>query len=250
MEDRYDFFASLGLTDYDDYLRTQRNSVDMKHIPYIVLIIDEFADLMLVGGKEVEEIVSRLTAKARAAGIHLIIATQRPSVDVISGTIKSNLPTRISFKVKTALDSNIILDHAGAEKLLGNGDMLYFDDAGKECRIQGAFISPEELKAVTDSIRSGNFDFMFTQDDLKSKNEESEDDVTGDDLFVTIARYVVQTQNASINSIQKRFKCSFNRAQAIIEKLAELGVVSENLGSRARTVLMEPADFEDILQRL
>ena len=250
MEARYDFFASLGLTDYDDYMRHQRNSVDMKHIPYIVLIIDEFADLMLVGGKEIEEIVSRLTAKARAAGIHLIIATQRPSVDVISGTIKSNLPTRISFKVKTALDSNIILDHAGAEKLLGNGDMLYFDDTGKECRIQGSFVSNEELKAVTDSIRSGNFDFMFTQDDLKQKTEESEDDVTGDDLFATISRYVVQTQNASINSIQKRFKCSFNRAQAIIEKLSELGVVSENLGSRARTVLMEPADLEDILARL
>lgn len=250
MEDRYDFFSSIGVTNYQEYLEMQGNSIDTKHIPYLVLVIDEFADLMQTGGSDVETIVARLTAKARAAGIHLIVATQRPSVDVISGTIKSNLPTRIAFKVQKALDSTIILDKTGAEKLLGNGDMLYYNEMGKECRIQGAFISTAEIKEVVNSIRTGDVKYVFTPDDLQQKAEaESEDDIMNDPMFAPIARHIVETQNASINRIQTRFKCGFNRVQAIVEKLCELGVVSENLGSKARTVLMEPADLEDILSR-
>lgn len=250
MEDRYDFFSSIGVTNYQEYLEMQGNSIDTKHIPYLVLVIDEFADLMQTGGSDVESIVARLTAKARAAGIHLIVATQRPSVDVISGTIKSNLPTRIAFKVQKALDSTIILDKTGAEKLLGNGDMLYYNEMGKECRIQGAFISTAEIKEVVNSIRTGDVKYVFTPDDLQQKAEnESEDDIMNDPMFAPIARHIVQTQNASINRIQTRFKCGFNRVQSIVEKLCELGVVSENLGSKARTVLMEPADLEDILSR-
>ena len=250
MEDRYDFFSSIGVTNYQEYLEMQGNSIDTKHIPYLVLVIDEFADLMQTGGSDVETIVARLTAKARAAGIHLIVATQRPSVDVISGTIKSNLPTRIAFKVQKALDSTIILDKTGAEKLLGNGDMLYYNEMGKECRIQGAFISTAEIKEVVNSIRTGDVKYVFTPEDLQQKAEnESEDDIMNDPMFAPIARHIVQTQNASINRIQTRFKCGFNRVQSIVEKLCELGVVSENLGSKARTVLMEPADLEDILSR-
>lgn len=251
MEDRYDYFASIGVGNFQEYLQVQKGSVDAKHIPYLVLVIDEFADLVSTGGSDIEQIVSKLCAKARAAGIHLIIATQRPSVDVISGTIKANIPTRIAFKVQKAIDSSIILDKTGAENLLGNGDMLYYNDMGKECRIQGAYVSNEEIKNVVNSISTGNIKFVFTQEELqKSIEAQDSDDVINDPKFVDVARYIVQTQNASINRIQKVFNFSFNRVQPMIEKLAELGVVGENVGSRARAVLMEPDDLEDVLNSL
>jgi len=224
MENRYQLFRSLRVREYEEYSKIASTNLNVKHIPYIVIIIDELADLMLVAGNDVEDYIQRLTQKGRASGIHLIIATQRPSVDVIKGTIKTNIPTRIAFLVKTQVDSSIILDHSGAEKLLGNGDMLYNDSISEE-RLQGAFISPKEIQDVTNFIRhNSESDFIFTTEDLQEKiTEDGINDGINDEYFQIIARFVVENQNASINRIQKTFGIGFNRAQAIIQGLEELG---------------------------
>lgn len=252
MENRYRLFEATGVTKYSEYLDEAKSDNRMKYIPYIVVIIDELADLMMTSGPEVEESILRITQKARAAGIHLIVATQRPSVNIISGTIKTNIPTRIAFKVGKAIDSNIILDRAGAEKLLGQGDMLYIDDLGVENRIQGAFISSGEIKQVVQSLENYNCDeYLFTEDDLKKKTiDDNSNDALHDELFEDIARYVVINKTASINLLQKKFSCGFSRIQAIIIKLGELGVVSENLGSRAREVLVNITELEEILSNI
>lgn len=252
MENRYRLFEVTGVTKYTEYLEESRTDGRLKHIPYIVVIIDELADLMVTSGPEVEESIMRITQKARAAGIHLIVATQRPSVNIISGTIKTNIPTRIAFKVNKAVDSSIILDHVGAEKLLGLGDMLYTDDMGVENRIQGAFISSSEIKQVVNSLEEfKGSEYLFTEEDLKKKTTvDHSNDAFEDELFEDIARYVVENNTASINLLQKKFSCGFSRIQTIIIKLGELGVVSENLGSRAREVLVTPAELEEILNNI
>lgn len=252
MENRYRLFEATGVTKYTEYIEEERTDARLKHIPYIVIIIDELADLMMTSGPEVEESIMRITQKARAAGIHLIVATQRPSVNIISGTIKTNIPTRIAFKVGKAIDSNIILDRPGAEKLLGLGDMLFVDEMGVENRIQGAFISSSEVKKVVSSLENYNRgDYLFTEEDLKKKTMvDHSDDALSDELFCDIARYVVENNTASINLLQKKFSCGFSRIQAIIIKLGELGVVSENLGSRAREVLVNSSELEEILDNI
>ena len=252
MENRYKLFEATGVTKYTEYLDEVKTDARLKHIPYIVIIIDELADLMVTTGAEVEESIMRITQKARAAGIHLIVATQRPSVNIISGTIKTNIPTRIAFKVNKSVDSSIILDHTGAEKLLGNGDMLYTDDMGVENRIQGAYISGPEIKDVVASLENNySNEYLFTEEDLKKKTMvDHSDDALNDELFEDIARYVVENETASINLLQKKFSCGFSRIQAIIIKLGELGVVSENMGSRARTVLVTPAELDNILNNI
>ena len=254
MESRYETIAASGAVNYLEYLDLIGATKEYKHMPYIVIIIDEMADLML-SGADVEDSIARLTAKARAAGIHLIVSTQRPSVNVINGTIKTNIPSRIAFKVNKALDSNIILDHVGAEKLLGNGDMLYDEDNGRQRRLQGSYISTSEIKEVVSYIEDNYAaEFLFNTDELQKISQAGlpgeGDDATSDELFASIARYVVATQNASINNIQKKFGCGFNRVQSIIQKLEELGVVGANVGSRARSVLMQEEDLEDILSSL
>ncbi len=252
MENRYRLFEATGVTKYTEYLEEERTDARMKHIPYIVIIIDELADLMLTSGPEVEESIMRITQKARAAGIHLIVATQRPSVDIISGSIKTNIPTRIAFRVNKSIDSTIIIDHVGAEKLLGMGDMLYTDEAGVENRIQGAFISNSEIKQLVNSLDElVTSEFLFTEEDLRKKTTvDHSNDAFEDELFEDIARYVVENNVASINMLQKKFSCGFSRIQAIIIKLGELGVVSENLGSRAREVLVNMAELEEILNNI
>jgi len=252
MENRYRLFEATGVTKYTEYIEEEKEDARLKHIPYIVIIIDELADLMITSGPEVEESIMRITQKARAAGIHLIVATQRPSVNIISGTIKTNIPTRIAFKVGKAIDSNIILDRPGAEKLLGLGDMLFIDEMGVENRIQGAFISSSEIKQVVSSLEDYNRgDYLFTEEDLKKKTMvDHSDDALDDELFCDIARYVVENNTASINLLQKKFSCGFSRIQAIIIKLGELGVVSENLGSRAREVLVNSSELEEILNNI
>lgn len=249
METRYQLFRTLRVREYDEYAKVAQTSMNVKHIPYIVIVIDELADLMLVAGNDVEDYIQRLTQKGRASGIHLIIATQRPSVDVIKGTIKTNIPTRIAFLVKSQVDSNIILDHVGAESLLGHGDMLY-NDSVDEQRLQGAYISAEEINNITNYIVSNSdAEFLFTQEELEEKITNSEQvDGVYDDMFPTIARFVVENNSASINRIQKTFGIGFNRAQAIIQGLEELGIVSENLGSRARTVEVDNQTLEGILE--
>ncbi len=252
MENRYRLMETTGVSKYTEYLEEERQDSRLKHIPYIVIIIDELADLMMTSGPEVEESIMRITQKARAAGIHLIVATQRPSVDIISGTIKTNIPTRIAFKVKKAIDSSIIIDHVGAEKLLGDGDMLYTDDRGVENRIQGAFISGGEIKRIVSSLEeSATSEYLFTEEDLKKKTTvDHSNDAFEDELFEDIARYIVENNTASINLLQKKFSCGFSRIQAIVIKLGELGVVSENLGSRAREVLVNVAELEEILNSI
>ncbi|MDD4212658.1 MAG: DNA translocase FtsK [Bacilli bacterium] len=251
MENRYQLFRALRVREYEEYSKVAAKDVNVKHIPYILIIIDELADLMLTSGNDVEDYIQRLTQKGRACGIHLIVATQRPSVDVIKGTIKTNIPTRIAFMVKTQVDSAIILDHSGAEKLLGHGDMLYNDSVSEE-RLQGSFISSEEIISITNYIRShGDADFMFTQDDLNEKL--SQDDLAqgmNDEYFAEIARFVVENNSASINRIQQTFKIGFNRAQAIMQALEDLTIVSENLGSRARVVQVNAERLEEILEEI
>ena len=254
MESRYETIAAAGAVNYLEYLELIGATKEYKHMPYIVIIIDEMADLML-SGADVEDSIARLTAKARAAGIHLIVSTQRPSVNVINGTIKTNIPSRIAFKVNKALDSNIILDHVGAEKLLGNGDMLYDEDNGRQRRLQGSYISTPEIKDVVSYIEENYAaEFLFNTDELQKISQAGlpgeGDDAINDELFSDIAHYVVSTQNASINNIQKKFGCGFNRVQSIIQKLEELGVVGANVGSRARSVLVQEEDLEDILSSL
>lgn len=252
MENRYSLFESIGVAQYKEYVEEEVHDVRLKHIPYLVVIIDELADLMMTAGAEVETSIMRLTQKARAAGIHLIVATQRPAANIVSGNIKTNIPTRIAFKVQKAIDSNIIIDHTGAEKLLGLGDMLYTDEMGVENRIQGAFISGHEIKEVVESLsKYATGDYLFTEEDLKKKTiVDHSNDALDDELFQDIARYVVETNNASINTLQRKFSCGFSRIQAIIIKLGELGVVSENLGSRAREVLVNMAELEEILRSI
>jgi len=248
MESRYELFSSVGASNYREYLQITKATKDVKHMPYFVIIIDELADLM-VSGADVEESIMRITAKARACGMYLLVCTQRPSVNVINGVIKTNIPCRIAFKVNKAIDSNIILDRSGAEKLLGKGDMLYDEENGRQRRIQGAFISGPEIVQVVSYIEHNyNTEFMFTKEDINKKIDLSNTiNAMDDELFEQIARYVVENQTASINRLQKAFGCGFNRIQAIIEKLEELGIVSENLGSRAREVLVHSDELEDII---
>lgn len=251
MQNRYHLFRTYRCRDYEEYAKICETNPNAKPIPYLVIIIDELADLMMVAGNDVEDYIQRITQKGRASGIHMIVATQRPSVDVIKGTIKTNIPTRIAFHVKTQIDSSIILDHAGAEKLLGNGDML-FNDSVNEQRLQGAYISNDEIGKITDHLRSvSDAEFLFTEADLETKITAS-DDASGinDEYFEAVARFVVENESASINRIQKTFNIGFNRAQSIVNALQDLGIVSENLGSRARTVEVTMEQLESILADL
>ena len=251
MQNRYQLFRAVRAREFEEYNKIAASSSDISHLPYIVIVIDELADLMLISGNDVEDYIQRLTQKGRASGIHLIVATQRPSVDVIKGTIKTNIPTRIAFQVKTQVDSSIILDHSGAEKLLGQGDMLY-NDSVSEHRIQGAFISAEEIIKVTNYIRNhSDARFIFTEKELIDKIEgDNTQEGINDEYFAAVARFVVENSSASINRIQKTFNIGFNRAQAIMIGLEDLGIVSQNLGSRAREVEVNLEQLEGILEDL
>ena len=253
MENRYQLFKSHRVRDIKTYNGLHVTDKNVRELPYIVIIIDELADLMSVASSDVEDYIRRITQKARAAGIHIIVATQRPSTDIIKGTIKANIPTRIAFAVSVQVDSITILDHVGAEKLLGRGDMLY-NDGVTERRLQGAFISFEEIKHVTQFVRDNSTqNYMFSEEDLKEKinNAGSGDDYDAmqDELFYDIARFVVEENTASINRLQKTFGLGFNRAQAMMLALESLGIVSEHLGSRPREVLVTSEGLEDIFDR-
>ncbi len=245
MDRRFQVFANERVRDiktYNDKIIDQGNTDIM---PYVVIIVDELADLMMVASNSVEEAIMRLTQKARACGMHLIIATQRPSTDVVKGTIKSNIPTRIAFSVASYIDSMTIIDSAGAEKLLGRGDMLFSEAGQPQIRVQGAFISDTEIYNVNEFIRGQRgAEYQFDKDKLIKKASQSESD---DDLVPEVARYVVLQGECSINKISKEFRVGFNRAQKIVEILSELGVVSTNLGSKARTVNVTMDELDDIL---
>ncbi len=244
MERRFIVFSNERVKDIKSYnVKAQQENIE--HMPYIVIIVDELADLMMVASSSVEEAIMRLTQKARACGIHLIIATQRPSTDVVKGTIKSNIPTRIAFSVSSYIDSMTIIDSAGADKLLGRGDMLFCENGQVQRRVQGAYISDSEIQNVNEFIRrQRDAEFLFSQEKLVTRAAKSD---VRDELLEEVALFVVRKQEASINKISKEFRIGFNRAQKIVEMLCELGVVSDNVGSKARDVLVSEVELETIL---
>ena len=248
MDDRYNKFASKGVRDLKGYNKAIEKENEAGKLPQIVIIIDELADLMMVAKSDVEDAICRLAQKARAAGMHLVIATQRPSVDVITGLIKANVPSRIAFAVSSQVDSRTILDSIGAEKLLGKGDMLFFPaGAPKPSRVQGAFVSDDEVEKIVDFIKS-NGTATYSEDILESiensnktdkeiAQEQAEDDET-DPFLMDAIQTVVETGQASTSFIQRRFKVGYARAGRIIDQMEERGVISGYQGSKPREVLM------------
>ena len=248
MDDRYNKFASKGVRDLKGYNKAIEKEGGIGVLPQIVIIVDELADLMMVAAKDVEEAICRLAQKARAAGMHLVIATQRPSVDVITGLIKANIPSRIAFAVSSQVDSRTILDTVGAEKLLGKGDMLFFPSgAPKPSRVQGAFVSDEEVEKIVDFVKS-NGTATYSEDILESiensnktdkelAQEQSAEDET-DPFLMDAIQTVVETGQASTSFIQRRFKVGYARAGRIIDQMEERGVISGYQGSKPREVLM------------
>ena len=257
MDERYAKFAQKGVRDLKGYNKAIEKENENAKLPQIVIIIDELADLMMVAAKDVEEAICRLAQKARAAGMHLVIATQRPSVDVITGLIKANVPSRIAFAVSSQVDSRTILDCAGAEKLLGKGDMLFYPvGATKPQRIQGAFVSDDEVEKIVDFIKSNAGEVVYNNEIIetiensnKSDKEmlESEaSDNTCDPLLNEAIETVVETGQASTSFIQRRFKVGYARAGRIIDQMEERGIISGYQGSKPREVLMSKERWEEL----
>ena len=248
MENRYREFARARVRNMEGYNKIAAKDSDYKELPYIVVIIDELADLMMVSSKEVEESIARIAQKARAAGIHMIIATQRPSVDVITGVIKTNIPSRIAFAVSSSIDSRTILDKSGAETLLGKGDMLYLSaDSSKPVRIQGAFLSDEEVEKVVDYVKSqseAQYDPNMTPSEVSSQGGVSSDDEV-DPIYKEVLLFIAKTQKASASLLQRRFKIGYNRAARIIDMLEEDGYIGPVDGSKPRKVFLEKEFAED-----
>ena len=248
MENRYREFARARVRNMEGYNKIAAKDSDYKELPYIVVIIDELADLMMVSSKEDEESIARIAQKARAAGIHMIIATQRPSVDVITGVIKTNIPSRIAFAVSSSIDSRTILDKSGAETLLGKGDMLYLSaDSSKPVRIQGAFLSDEEVEKVVDYVKSqseAQYDPNMTPSEVSSQGGVSSDDEV-DPIYKEVLLFIAKTQKASASLLQRRFKIGYNRAARIIDMLEEDGYIGPVDGSKPRKVFLEKEFAED-----
>jgi S-DNA-T family DNA segregation ATPase FtsK/SpoIIIE len=211
-----------------------------KSLPYIILVIDELADLMMTSARDVEEAITRLAQMARAAGIHLVIATQRPSVDVLTGIIKANFPTRISFQVSSKVDSRTILDSIGAENLLGEGDMLFVPPGvGRMTRIHGAYISEDEVKRVTDFLRNQmkpDYDPTILTQVAREDEETDEDDIQFDEKYDSAVNLVQQTGQASISMLQRKLRVGYNRAARMIEAMEREGIVGPSDGVRPREV--------------
>lgn len=243
MERRYDLFSHTGtrnIEGYNDHIRKWNEENDEKHpkLPYIVVIVDELADLMMVASNDVEDSITRLAQMARAAGIHLIIATQRPSVDVITGVIKANIPSRIAFAVSSSIDSRTILDMGGAEKLLGRGDMLFLAaGASKPVRVQGAFLSDQEVETVVDSVIAQQ-KAQYQEEMIPSEIEEVAIEEQTDDLYDEAVQLVTDMQTASVSLLQRRFRVGYSRAARIIDQMELRGVVGPYEGSKPRQVLV------------
>ena len=258
MTNRYKKFADAGVRDLKGYnkLAERGDNPEMSVMPQIVVIVDELADLMMVSANEVEDAICRLTQLARAAGIHLIIATQRPSVDVITGLIKANMPSRVAFAVSSGVDSRTILDINGAEKLLGKGDMLFYPQGyTKPARVQGAFVSDKEVQAVTDFIRNQDIQSDYSDEieqQIQSIQNQSGSgngvsaggDSDRDEYFVQAGEIIIEKEKASIGMLQRVFKIGFNRAARIMDQLCEAGVVGDEEGTKPRKVLMTRDEFE------
>lgn len=258
MESRYELFRRVGSRNIEGYNAkvdafNAESQEKQQTLPLIVVIVDELADLMMVASKEVEDAIIRIGQKARAAGIHMILATQRPSVDVISGLIKANVPSRVAFAVSSGTDSRTILDSNGAEKLLGRGDMLFKPiDENHALRLQGAFLSDEDVASVVSFIKdqaSADYDDTFdpgevAEDDARSFDGNSAAAVTdsGDPLFEEAKQLVVEYQKASASMLQRRLSTGFNRATRIMEELEAAGIIGPAEGTKPRKVLLTHLD--------
>jgi DNA segregation ATPase FtsK/SpoIIIE, S-DNA-T family len=246
MERRYELFAHTGVRNISGF-----NDLAIKHkrysdkLPYMVIVIDELADLMMMSPADVEEAICRIAQKARACGIHLIVATQRPSVDVITGLIKANIPTRIAFSVSSQVDSRTIIDIAGAEKLLGRGDMLFLENgSSKPVRLQGTYVSDEEIDLVVAHVREQQApQYLFEQEELLKKAQVTEDE---DELFYEACEFIIEQGHASTSSLQRRFKIGYNRAARLMDILETNGFITSANGSKPREVLVTVADLESI----
>jgi len=258
MEERYKTLAAFGVRNIEQYNRNMRQLIEAKEttdngepprlLAFIVVVVDELADLMMVAGNEVEESIARLAQMARAVGIHLILATQRPSVDVITGLIKANLPSRISFRVSSKVDSRTILDGNGAEQLLGKGDMLFLPPASSQkIRLHGPYISEQESARLASFLRKQGkpvFDETITAEDKKSGPEETE--YEKDDLYDDAARIVVQSGQVSISYLQRKMRIGFSRAARLVDMMEAEGLVSAPVGGKPREVLVGRDYFEEV----
>ncbi len=245
---RYDLFARLGVRDISTYNEMAARDDELENLPFIVVVIDELADLMHVSPGEVEDAIARLAQMSRASGIHLLVATQRPSVDVLTGIIKANITSRVAFTVSSQFDSRTILDMAGAEKLLGRGDMLFYPvGAVKPFRVQGAFISEEEVKKITDFIKEQGLVEQENGSNFLETPEEVEEEET-DALFAEAVDLVVRTGQASISLLQRRFRIGYTRAARLIDDLERRGVVGQFEGSKPREILVTPEQAAKICE--
>lgn len=263
MTDRYKKFAAMQVRNIKGYndvvVKKNKEGIDppMEKLPQIVIIIDELADLMMVAPGEVEDAICRLAQLARAAGIHMVIATQRPSVNVVTGLIKANIPSKIAFAVSSGIDSRVIIDMNGAEKLLGKGDMLYFpSNLPKPLRVQGAFVSDEEVENVVSFLKENAEEVSYdesiaqatvSQESMPGSSSKGDDD--RDSLFADAGRFVIENEKGSIGSLQRHFKIGFNRAGRIMDQLADAKVVGPELGTKPRKVEMTMEEFETLLKQ-
>ena len=263
MTDRYKKFAESGSRDlkgYNEKIMAVRNDPEIpedqkpEKLPQIVIIIDELADLMMVSSQEVEDAICRIAQLARAAGMHLVIATQRPTVDVITGLIKANVPSRIAFAVSSGTDSRTIIDMNGAEKLLGKGDMLFFPQGiPKPVRVQGAFVSDQEVSDVVDFIKEemGEVEYSERIQQQVQSGGGGEGGIGGggnqDELFAEAGQLIIETEKASIGMLQRKFRIGFNRAARIMDQLADAGVVGPEEGTKPRKIIMTLAEFDELI---
>lgn len=269
MDERYDLLARVGVRHITQYNKLGEEGLRARlgedfeyeddaiptHMPYIVVVVDELADMMMVASKEVEVSITRLAQKSRAVGIHIILATQRPSVDVITGLIKSNLPTRISFQVTSKVDSRTILDRNGAEKLLGSGDHLFVPPGTSELvRVQGTFCSDNEIKAVTDFVKAqGSPAYMMNVQQLGRAEADNEDvppspieDYSPDDLYDDACRIVIESGRGSVSLLQRKLEIGYTRAARLVDMMAAEGIVGNYKGSKAREVVMKLEEWEEL----
>ncbi|MFS0656266.1 DNA translocase FtsK [Bacillus sp. 179-C3.3 HS] len=251
MERRYELFSHTGtrnIEGYNDYIKRMNQTEEAKQpeLPYIVVIVDELADLMMVASSDVEDSITRLSQMARAAGIHLIIATQRPSVDVITGVIKANIPSRIAFSVSSQTDSRTILDMGGAEKLLGRGDMLFLPvGSNKPVRVQGAFLSDEEVEHVVDHVITQQ-KAQYQEEMIPSEETQDQLAAVDDDLYDEAVELIIGMQTASVSMLQRRFRIGYTRAARLIDAMEERGVVGPYEGSKPREVLLSKEQYDEL----
>ncbi|MCR5646930.1 MAG: DNA translocase FtsK [Acholeplasmatales bacterium] len=246
MDRRYDVLRRFRVKNAGDYLQKRKEDPSMPPLPYIVVVIDEFNDLVMTSGAEVQDYIVRLAQKARAAGMHVILATQRPTTNVINGTIKANIPCRIAFRVASSMDSMVILDQVGAEELLGRGDMLIVNQ-GAPVRAQGAYLSDDEIEGLCDYLTSKYMpDYIFSNEDLKKRVSKSSDSFGGkggddiaEDVLYEVAKFCVEQQTCSINAIQQSFNMGFNKASKVVGILEDRGIVSPKQGTKPRAILLE-----------